>query len=679
MRFFDKVFAAVFLLFLPLGLFGEPLELKIANPVDISAGSIEHDREKNIFIARGNVDLKEGSRTLTADYIQYNDNTKDALAEGNVVFLEGEDRVECDRLTYNLETKQGTLENAKILIKKDNFYVAGEEMKKVGESRYTMSKGEFTTCGWDKPAWKFTANDVDITVEGYAVTKSAKFHILDFPVFYFPWGIFPVKTERQSGFLIPDVALSTRNGTIMNNAYFWAISKDKDATFYANYIEDRGVNLGAEFRYMPKEDFKGNWQFLIMQDRDYGNTRWELKGRHRQVFYDDLELKSDVRLVSDADYLKDLATTSAERSETQLKSTVYLEKPFQKSLLTTEVAHFRNMLDKDNDYTYQYLPRMTLFTEYIPFFDNKLYTDVSSDFTTFYREKGDTYSRLGFEPKVRLPYSMYGINLLATARLIETAYLIGESDTFHNDTAFRHTLHLEGDANMQFIRNYSTDLFNVGEVQSLIRPQLKYNFIPKTSFKDIPSIDPYDRISQTNSITYSFNHYLYGIKEGAQRELALFEVSQTYGLSKDLSESTLYSGYGHRLSDIEARISLFPMKNFTFTNQTILNIYGEGLTTMRNSFSYDILGKYYAKISHSYTRDLNNEAFFDFGAIYGKYEGGYQMRYSFKDGGWIETLYKLTYRPSCWSVTVALTQSRRPSDTTVHITFGLAGISDIGI
>ena len=198
MRFFDKVFAAVFLLFLPLGLFGEPLELKIANPVDISAGSIEHDREKNIFIARGNVDLKEGSRTLTADYIQYNDNTKDALAEGNVVFLEGEDRVECDRLTYNLETKQGTLENAKILIKKDNFYVAGEEMKKVGESRYTMSKGEFTTCGWDKPAWKFTANDVDITVEGYAVTKSAKFHILDFPVFYFPWGIFPVKTERQS-------------------------------------------------------------------------------------------------------------------------------------------------------------------------------------------------------------------------------------------------------------------------------------------------------------------------------------------------------------------------------------------------------------------------------------------------------------------------------------------------
>ena len=228
------------------------------------------------------------------------------------------------------------------------------------------------------------------------------------------------------------------------------------------------------------------------------------------------------------------ATTYAERSETQLKSTAYLEKPFKKSLLTTEMAYFRNLLTKDNDYTYKYLPRMSFFTEYIPFLRNRLFTDVSSDFTTFYREKGDTYSRLGFEPKIRLPYSLKGINFLVSGRLIETAYLIGRSDTINKNTAYRQTFHLEGDANMQFIRNYSTDIFDIGEVQSLIRPQLKYNFIPNSSFRNIPNIDPYDRLNQTNSITYSFNHYLYGLKEGAQRELALLEVSQTYGLSGNL-------------------------------------------------------------------------------------------------------------------------------------------------
>jgi LPS-assembly protein len=678
MRSFS-VFAAMLLLLLPLSLFSKELDLKFTAPVEMSADSVEHNRENNTFIARGNVELKEGTQSLTANYVYYDDNTKDVLAEGDVIFNEEEDRIECDRLTLNLETKLGTLENARILIKKDNFYIAGEEMKKVGESRYTMARGEFTTCGWDRPAWKFTAKDVDLTVEGYATTKGAKFHILDYPVFYFPWGIFPVKTERQSGFLIPEIALSTRNGTMVNNAYFWAISKDKDATFYANYVGNRGVHLGTEFRYAPKEDLKGNWQYFIIQDRDYGNTRWELKGQHKQIFYDDLQLKSDVRLVSDEDYLKDYGATNAERSDTQLKSTAYLEKPFKKSLLTTEVAHFRNLLTRDNDYTYQHLPHMSFFTEYIPFLGNRLFTDVSSDFTTFYREEGDTYSRLAFEPKIRLPYSLKGINFLVSGRLIETAYLTGRRDTFDKKTAYRQIFHLESDANMQFIRNYSTDVFGIGEVQSLIRPQLKYNFIPNSSFRNIPDIDPYDRLNKTNSITYSFNHYLYGLKEGAQRELALLEISQTYGLSGNLGSSVLYSGSGDRLSDIDARIRLFPTTNLTFTNQTILNVYGEGFTTMRNGFNYDVKGKYHLNISHSYTRDFNNEAFFDIGGFYDNFEAGYQMRYSFKDGGWIDTLYKLTYRPSCWSVTISLTQSKRPHDTRIGIMFNLAGLTDIGI
>jgi LPS-assembly protein len=466
---------------------------------------------------------------------------------------------------------------------------------------------------------------------------------------------------------------------MINNGYFWAISKDKDATFYANYIAQRGINLGAEFRYMPKEDFKGNWQYFIIQDSEYNHTRWQLKGQHEQRFYDDLQLKSNVRLVSDEDYLKDYGATSAERSETQLKSTAYLEKPFNKSLLTTEMAHFRNLLTKDNDYTYKHLPHVSFFTEYIPFLRNRLFTDISSDFTTFYREKGDTYSRLSFEPKIRLPYSLNGINFLVSGKLIETAYLIGKSDTINKNTSYRQTFHLEGDANMQFIRSYSTDIFDIGEIQSLIRPQLKYNFIPNSSFRNVPDIDPYDRIYQTNSMTYSFNHYLYGLKEGAQRELALLEVSQTYGLSGNLDPSVLYSGYGNRLSDIDARISVFPMTNLTFTNQTILNVYGEGIKTTRTSFNYDMAGKYHVYIAHSYTKDLNNEAFFDIAGVYGKFEGGYQMRYSFKDSGWIETLYRLTYRPSCWSVTVSLIQSRRPRDTRINVIFNLAGLTDIKI
>ncbi len=94
--------------------------LSFTAPVEISADSVEHNRANNTFTARGNVDLKEGSQSLTADYVFYNDNTKDVFAEGNVIFKEEEDRVECDRLTLNLETKEGTLEN------RENIYQEGK-------------------------------------------------------------------------------------------------------------------------------------------------------------------------------------------------------------------------------------------------------------------------------------------------------------------------------------------------------------------------------------------------------------------------------------------------------------------------------------------------------------------------------------------------------------------------
>ncbi len=679
MKFF-KICALAFFLLLPTMVLSWESGFKgtFSSPVEISADSVEYNKDKNIFTARGRVDLKEGTQTLMADYITYNDNTKDVFAEGNVVFEDKGDRVECDTLRLNMETKKGTLENAKIFVKQGNFYIAGKEMEKVGEGQYTMKKGEFTTCGWDKPAWKFTANDVDVTVDGYAKTKSAKFHILDYPVLYFPWGTFPVKTERQSGFLIPVIALSTRNGTMISNAYYWAISKDKDATFYANYIGNKGINLGTQFRYAPSEDFKGSWDYFVIQDKEYDGTRWQLRGKHEQKLYNDLQVKADIRQISDKDYLKDFGVDVAERGENQIRSTAFVEKPFSKSLLTTELSYFRSLLERNNDNAYKYFPSISFFTEYLPVLGNKIFTDVSSNFTTFYREKGDTYSRLSFEPKVRLPYSLKGINFLVSGTLIETAYRTNRSEVIQQEAQYRQTFRIEGDANMQFIRNFSTDIFGIGDMQSLIKPQLKYAFTPNTSFRDLPNIDPYDRIYQSNSMTYSFNHYLYGTREGAQRELALLEVAQTYGLSGNLDPSPLYGGSGKRLSDIDARLTLYPLSNLSYTTYGVVNVYGDGVKSVTNSLSHTMPGKYRVNVWHSYSKDFTNTAVIDLGAVYKKFEGSYQIQYSFKDKDWIDTLYRLTYRPSCWSTTVSLTQTKRPRDTRINISFDLTGITGLG-
>ncbi len=675
------VIIVIFAVLCPFILQGQEVGVRggaMKGPVEITADRVEHDAEKNTYTARGNVEMKETTRTLLADYVFLDDTTRDVTAQGNVVYEDQGDRIECERMRMNLETKKGILDNkARVFIKTGNVYINGNEIEKTGESQYKIKKGQFTTCGWDRPEWTFTSEEVDITVEGYAKTKSTTFHILGVPVFYIPWGIFPVKSDRQSGFLIPEMALSSSNGETFKLSYFWAISKDKDATFSAEWMGKRGVDVGAQFRYALREDLKGELEGNIIDDDDYGHTRYQVKAKHQQVFFKDLQFKANIWHVSDIDYLKDFGKSIQERSENQLKSTVYLEKPLTKSLITGEVAQFRNLLNKNNDSTFQYYPEITYFTEYIPLFGGKMYLDLNSALTNFYRDSGDTYTRLGIDPSLRLPYSFKGLNTMLSATLYETAYLVNRSETISGNTKHRQTVKLDGDVNMQFLRSYSPGWSWLESVQSVIKPAVRYTFIPNTGYRDLPYIDAYDRMRQTNTITYSLNHYLYDSsgESGNRREMSMLEVSQTYGLSGNLEESELYKGSGSRFSDIDVRFTLSPLTNLSFAHESVWSVTGEGAKTLRNGVIFNEPSLFWTGVSHNYNTGLNNDIYFDLGGVYKVFEGRYQIRYTFMEKEWIDTEYSLRYKPGCWSVALALVQTKRPRDTSFRISFDLTNIT----
>lgn len=405
---------------LPPDLYGQ-VKTAVRGPVDISARTLKYNREQNIYTAEGNAEMREGTRHLTADFVLFNDTTKDAFAEGNVVFQDQEDVVHAERMALNLITKRGTIENGRIFVKKGNFYMSGNEIEKTGESTYIIKQGEFTTCGWDRPTWTFKAKDVDLTVQGYATARSTTFSVLGHKVLYLPWSVFPVKTERQSGILVPEFLLSSRDGMILRSSYFWAISKDTDATFFLDYIQQRGVKPGVEYRYFLTENIKGSWYTSFIDDNKYGHSRYQIKGEHQQLF-GDMSFKTKINHVSDADYLKDLGRTVTERSESSLKSTAFVEKPFARSLLTVEGAQYDDLSQPNNRTTFKYLPFASFFTEYMPVGRNRFYTDVTSELTNFYRQEGNKYTRLTVQPTLRVPYSFNGLNFLFSGGLSEKAY-----------------------------------------------------------------------------------------------------------------------------------------------------------------------------------------------------------------------------------------------------------------
>jgi LPS-assembly protein len=675
-----KVLWILLILFLPFSAEAAGLGKKGATgPVDILADNLEYYKKENLYRGKGNVEIKEGTSTLTADYVEYHEDSGDVMAEGNVVLQDSEGTIRTQRMTLNLVTQEGTIEKGDIYVKQGNFYILGEEIKKTGEATYVIQRGQFTTCGWDKPAWKFSAKNVNVTAKGYATISNATFRILNQPVFFMPWGMFPVKTDRESGLLLPELITSSRDGVKLTESYFWAISRDKDATVGLQWIQARGLKPAAEFRYFISNELKGIWSASIIDDRDFGHYRYNIKGEHEQAITSSLTLKSKINQVSDQDYLKDFGLTTLERSENSVKSTVFAEQLLKKSLLTAETTYFRTLAQKDNDQTFQHLPFISFFTEYIPVLKNTLYANVSSDMANYSREQGTTFSRVSVEPALRLPLHLKGFNFLTSATLLERIYSVNQKegpDPEQNgrQTDTFQTVKVEGDANFQAVRNYETDLFGIGTAQSVIKPRVAYTFIPTTNTVNLPFADPADQINETNTITYSFAHYLNAISKDTSRELSLLEIDQTYSLSGDLRPSTLYSGSGTRFSDIHTKLTLYPARTFFLAQESYIDTYGGSARILRTSVG-TIQPKFSTTVAHTYTVDDVNQLLWLFGGTYKDFDGRLTIRYDLKDNSWIDTLYAITYHPSCWSITLSLIQTRRPPDTSIHFSFNLLGLT----
>ncbi len=128
----------------------------VSSPVESLRITLTYNKKQNLYTAKGHVEIKEGTSTLNADYVEYHEDSGDVLAEGNVVLQDSEGMIRTQRMTLNLVTQEGTIEKGDIYVKQGNFYILGEEITKTGEATYVIQRGQFTTCGWDRPAWTFT-------------------------------------------------------------------------------------------------------------------------------------------------------------------------------------------------------------------------------------------------------------------------------------------------------------------------------------------------------------------------------------------------------------------------------------------------------------------------------------------------------------------------------------------
>jgi LPS-assembly protein len=239
----------------------------------INQRSLKSECKGDYCILTGQVELPLGAQTtLFADQIEMFRDTNRLVAQGNVVFATAEGRLSADRLEYDVASGTGTFRDATGLMslgaqadprqfgnQEADVYFYGEVIERLGPRRYRLTRGAFTTCVQPTPRWEVASGTVTLNLNDYAVAKGTTLRVKGVPVMYLPMIYYPIREDQRStGFLLPTYGTSTVRGQAVSNAFFWAISRSTDATFFHDWFTKAGQGAGAEYRYVASPQSSGD-------------------------------------------------------------------------------------------------------------------------------------------------------------------------------------------------------------------------------------------------------------------------------------------------------------------------------------------------------------------------------------------------------------------------------------
>lgn len=378
---------------------------KTETPFDITADSVEYESERNLYVARGNVVITQPGRSLTADWVAISSETRQGIATGNVVLTEAEDILYAEALSFEIDTSQGIVIQGFLDAHKTGFEMTGDTIRKTGEETYVFDQGTFTTCRCSEEGrdpWKIRAEEAEIEVGGYADMRNSSFDILGLPVIWLPWMRYPVKTERETGFLMPELSNSGRSGTRIGLPFFWAARPNLNVTATPTYLTRRGFKPNLDIEYVFGEKSYGSLFGTIIDDQDvdpdsldtpFDSLRWATEWIHDQFLPYGWRAKVDATFFSDNLFAFDFDELSSYKHDRFLQSKAFLERrfgPLQRYGFNGGIwwaDDLQNPDDQDrDDFLLQRLPNLQLsgMPQPLPGFARRLQLSFGVDYTNFY-------------------------------------------------------------------------------------------------------------------------------------------------------------------------------------------------------------------------------------------------------------------------------------------------------
>lgn len=527
---------------------GSPLVPKMAEPVQrpdntvptfTAADKMDGRTNEDIHL-RGNGELRRNGSVLKGDTLDYNQDTDVATATGNVRLFKGGTLVTGPDAKLKITANEGTISTPTYEFRTTGGRGTADRIDFIDKDNSRITRGTYTTCSPDNVDWYFSASRIDIDSDRQVGTgRNGVLHFFGVPVFAAPVMDFPLNDDRRSGFLAPVFGYNSRSGADVTLPYYFNIAPNRDLTLYPRLLSQRGLQFGAEYRYLDTS-YSGvlRGEFLP-DDREAGRNRWSISAVHTQRLAPGLTGYINYNKVSDNTYPDDLGrsiVTATQRQYIQEGGVTYSIGDW---VALARVQKFQTLSTATTPLAapYERLPQLSLtYNRYdVGGFDVNFLTD----YTRFSIPTANTVQgeRLFMQPTISYPIVRPGWYVTPKFILNTTAYRLDRPAGDTQDTQINRTLPTFSlDSGMTFERDAPlvSKLFGVSYIQTL-EPRVFYVYTPYRDQSQIPLFDTgqsdynlgqiftenpytgYDRIADNNKVTAGVTTRFIEAESGIER------------------------------------------------------------------------------------------------------------------------------------------------------------------
>ena len=659
------------------------------------------------------VEIERDQTLITGDHGIFRQEENEAEIIGNVFIQRFGDQYTADRGNLNLDTGEGSLTHPTYKLAVNKAQGSANRIELTGNDNTEIFKGTYSTCEGNNPDWYLKSSKLHLdNARNIGYATSPVLYFKDVPILASPAMTFPVTPERKSGVLPPTMGMTSKNGLEVIVPYYFNLAPNYDLTIFPNLMARRGLQLGAEARYLGKNYSGITYMEYLPNDKEADRDRYFFSSTHQQAFNNGWSYYWNIKSASDDNYPDDFSSPQ-NRSELErlLLREGGINKYFSIWKTTLRATNYKVLQDVESPIIrpFDRLPQLMISggQEDINGIDWHLYSDLTrfwlsnSELDKMPLQQQARGNRFIMKPEISYPIYSGGYFFTPKAILNVAKYDLEESPyDVTSLTRVLPTFSLDG--GLIFERDAS--FFGESMIQTL-EPRLFYVYTPYKDQSEYPIFDSgepsfgyallftenrfdgYDRIADANNLTAAVTTRFIE-KDGAER--MRFTIGQRYYFS----DQRVYL-YNTNRDESKNRSDLLLMANGKIIptvsidtslqyNQSTRKVYSANFSTQWKPGRMKLLNAEYRYLRDTvdfYGNELDQINVSGQWPIAQRWYAIGQISYSLPENRTIENIFGFEYNADCWIFRLMAQRyatSSIESNTAFYFQLELKGLSKLG-